>query len=397
MLRHGDYEIWRLRIEQYFQVQDYDLWDVIENGNTFKLVAHTTTNDAGTLTTLIPGHVTTEEKAQKKNDVMARRQPRNQDSRNKNQDSLRRPVNMEDTSSKAMVAIDGADSEVHIDKTYSKTHLKSFETLKTQLDNLRIELNTSEFNLATYKRGLASIEEQLVFYKKNEVIFCEKLVVLNRDISYKDSKISMLKSELEKLKQEKESNQLKIKKFDNASKSLDKLIGSQIPDNSRKGVGFISNNDVPPPHTGLFSPPNINLSYYGLEEFKQPEFESYRPKSCEIQSKNAREDIPNELKESPDAPLVKDRVSDNKYCSAESPVMVEKKTVVPTIAKVEGHPQKVQKDQGYVDGGCSRDMTENMSYLSDFKEFNEGYVTFGGGANGGRITGNGTTIVKNRF
>nr|GEZ60611.1 hypothetical protein [Tanacetum cinerariifolium] len=31
-----------------------------------------------------------------------------------------------------------------------------------------------------------------------------------------------------------------------------------------------------------------------------------------------------------------------------------------------------------------------MSYLSNFKEFNRGYVTFGGGANGGRITGKGT-------
>nr|GEX78032.1 hypothetical protein [Tanacetum cinerariifolium] len=41
-----------------------------------------------------------------------------------------------------------------------------------------------------------------------------------------------------------------------------------------------------------------------------------------------------------------------------------------------GHPQKVQEDQGYVDIGCSRHMTRNMSYLSDFKEFNGGYVTF---------------------
>nr|GFA54579.1 ribonuclease H-like domain-containing protein [Tanacetum cinerariifolium] len=43
-----------------------------ENGNLFKPVAQTSTNDAGTSTTLIPGPVTTEEKAQKKNDVKAR-------------------------------------------------------------------------------------------------------------------------------------------------------------------------------------------------------------------------------------------------------------------------------------------------------------------------------------
>ncbi|GKF42362.1 ribonuclease H-like domain-containing protein [Tanacetum coccineum] len=150
------------------------------------------------------------------------RGPRNQDSSNWNQDSSRRTVNVEETSSKAMVAIDGAgfdwsymaddevpinmalmafsDSEVHIYKTCSKTYLKSFKTLKTQLDDLRIEINKSEFNLATYKRGLASVEVQLFFYKKNEVIFYEQLVVLKRDISYKDSEISMLKSELKKRK-----------------------------------------------------------------------------------------------------------------------------------------------------------------------------------------------------
>nr|GEX14847.1 hypothetical protein [Tanacetum cinerariifolium] len=190
----------------------------------------------------------------------------------------------------------------------AKQEFKNFETLKTQLDDLRIEFNKSNFNLATYKRGLASVEEQLVFYKKSEVIFCEQLVVLKRDISYKDSEISMLKSELEKLKQEKESNQLKIEKFDNAFMSLDKLIGSQIPDQSRKGVGFVCNNVVLPPHTWLFLPPKLDLSNSSLEEFQQHEFEGYGPKT----SKSVSEDISNKVRESPDPPLVKELVSDDK-------------------------------------------------------------------------------------
>ncbi|GKC57241.1 ribonuclease H-like domain-containing protein, partial [Tanacetum coccineum] len=37
-----------------------------------------------------------------------------------------------------------------------------------------------------------------------------------------------------------------------------------------------------------------------------------------------------------------------------------------------GHPQK--QDQGYVNSGCSRHMIRNMSYLSDFKEFDGGYM-----------------------
>nr|GFA27012.1 ribonuclease H-like domain-containing protein [Tanacetum cinerariifolium] len=63
LLKQGDYELWKLRIEQYFQVQDYALWDVIENGNSFKPVPRTTANADNTSTSTIPGPVTTKEKA----------------------------------------------------------------------------------------------------------------------------------------------------------------------------------------------------------------------------------------------------------------------------------------------------------------------------------------------
>ncbi|GJV96237.1 ribonuclease H-like domain-containing protein [Tanacetum coccineum] len=266
------------------------------------------------------------------------RGPRNQDNRNRNQDSSRRTVNVEEISSKAMVAIDGAgfdwsymtdeevptnmalmafsDSEVYNDKTCTNTFLKSFKTLKTQYDNLRIEFNNSEFNLATYKRGLASVEEQLVFYKKNEVMFYDQIAVLKRVTSFKDSEINALKSEIEKLKKEKESNQIKIDKFKNASKSLDKLIGSQISDNSRKGVRFVSYNVVPPPPTGLFAPLTIDLCNSALEEFQQPEFEGYEPKA----SKSVCKDTSNEVKKTPDAPLGEKLVSEK-----------EKQTIFPRI------------------------------------------------------------------
>ncbi|GKE52067.1 hypothetical protein Tco_1487223 [Tanacetum coccineum] len=64
------------------------------------------------------------------------------------------------------------------------------------------------------------------------------------------------------------------------------------------------------------------MSNSGLEEFQQPEFEGYRPKT----SKSIIEDISNEVKESPDALLVKELVLDDK---------LEKKTIFPTIAKIE--------------------------------------------------------------
>ncbi|GJR12305.1 hypothetical protein Tco_0794957 [Tanacetum coccineum] len=56
-------------------------------------------------------------------------------------------------------------------------------------------------------------------------------------------------------------------------------------------------------------------------------------------------------------------------------------------------PNSMKK--GFVDSGCSRHMSGNIAHLSDFKEFDGGYVTFGGGANGGRITGKGTIKTNN--
>nr|GEU36707.1 hypothetical protein [Tanacetum cinerariifolium] len=47
LLKYGSYEMWKLRIGQYFQVQDYALWDVIKNGNSFKPVPQTIANADG--------------------------------------------------------------------------------------------------------------------------------------------------------------------------------------------------------------------------------------------------------------------------------------------------------------------------------------------------------------
>ncbi|GJS03379.1 hypothetical protein Tco_0319887 [Tanacetum coccineum] len=120
--------------------------------------------------------------------------------------------------------------------------------------------------------------------------------------------------------------------------------------------------------------------------YSEPKFEGYGPKT----SKSVSEDISNEIMKSPDTLLVEELVSDDK---------LKKKIVFPTIFKIEfvrpqqqqksvrkpGHPQK--EDQGYVNSVCLRHITGNMSYLSDFKEFDGGFVTFGGGAKRGRITG----------
>ncbi|GJZ93677.1 ribonuclease H-like domain-containing protein [Tanacetum coccineum] len=60
-----------IRIKQYFQVQDYALWEVIENDNSWVYVPQTS-QENGTSVTKMSVLVTAEEKTNKKNDVKAR-------------------------------------------------------------------------------------------------------------------------------------------------------------------------------------------------------------------------------------------------------------------------------------------------------------------------------------
>ncbi|GKC90990.1 putative ribonuclease H-like domain-containing protein [Tanacetum coccineum] len=60
-----------------------------------------------------------------------------------------------------------------------------------------------------------------------------------------------------------------------------------------------------------------------------------------------------------------------------------------------GNPQMDLQDQGVIDSGCSRHMTGNMSYLTDYEEIDGGYVAFRGNPKGGKITGKCTIKTGN--
>nr|GFC10073.1 hypothetical protein [Tanacetum cinerariifolium] len=62
----------------------------------------------------------------------------------------------------------------------------------------------------------------------------------------------------------------------------------------------------------------------------------------------------------------------------------------PDTTPIVGNPQNNIDDKGYWDSGCSRYMTGNISYLSEFEPYDGGYVSFGHG--GENITGKG--IIK---
>nr|GEW80180.1 copia protein [Tanacetum cinerariifolium] len=72
-----------------------------------------------------------------------------------------------------------------------------------------------------------------------------------------------------------------------------------------------------------------------------------------------------------------------------SPRDNKKKETTRRTVPAEGNPHQALKDKGVIDSGCSRHITGNISFLSDFEENNRGYVAFGGNPKGGKISGKG--------
>ncbi|GJR53095.1 copia protein [Tanacetum coccineum] len=203
-----------------------------------------------------------------------------------------------------------------------------------------------------------------------------------------------------------------------------------------------------------FMPHKPDLSFSGLEEFmnehivsehtvKKPVVETNEAKACADKSKVVRKNF--------GPPLIEDWISDSED-EAESKPKIEKKTVKPSFAKIGckikkqvntarskvvlnivkgnqvnvvkasacwvwkpktkvidhvskhnsasiilkkfdyGNPHQDFQEKGVIDSGCSRHMTGNVSYLTNFEEINRGYVAFGGNPKGGKITGRSTLI-----
>nr|GEV43197.1 copia protein [Tanacetum cinerariifolium] len=272
-----------------------------------------------------------------------------------NKESTKRNVPVKTTNSSALVSGDGlggydwsdqvedgpnyalmaystlsSNSEVSTDSNCTKTCFKTVETLKSQNEKLLEDLKKYKLMVLGYKAGLKLVEERLKFFKTNESIYSEDIKKLKFEIHCNDITIRELRKKLETIQREKDGIQLTIEKLKNASKSLKKLIDSQIVDNCKKGLGC---NDVLPPYT--------------------------------VKMKVVKNDN--------GAPIIEYWKSNDEDESVPQP-KIEKKTVKPSVAK--GNPQIDLQEKRVIDSGCSRHMTWNMSYLTDYKEIDGGYVTF---------------------
>ncbi|GKD36861.1 hypothetical protein Tco_1257068 [Tanacetum coccineum] len=60
-----------------------------------------------------------------------------------------------------------------------------------------------------------------------------------------------------------------------------------------------------------------------------------------------------------------------------------------SLTFVQGNSQQALKYKGIFDSGCSRHMTRNKDFLTDYQDIDGGFVAFSQSARGGKITGKG--------
>nr|GEV06839.1 zf-CCHC domain-containing protein/UBN2 domain-containing protein [Tanacetum cinerariifolium] len=296
----------------------------------------------------------------------------------------------------------GSDNEVaHCSKAYSK----AYATLQTHYENLTVEYRKSQLNVIPYKIGLESVEARLVVHQQNETVFEEDIKLLKLDVMLRDNTLAKLRKKFEKAKKEKNDLKLTLEKFQNSSKNLSKLLESQVSD--KTGLGFYSQvfncqvsdskelhsqesdtrvaekqeNDkykigegyhvVPPLYTRNFLPPKPDLVFTDDTNASESvanviNVELSKHNSSKDKSKTHRHD----------APIIEDWISE---FEDETEIESVPKQREPSFVKSteHGNPQQALQDKCVIDSGCSRHMTGNISFLSEFEEIDGGYVAFG--------------------
>nr|GEU42689.1 ribonuclease H-like domain-containing protein [Tanacetum cinerariifolium] len=262
--------------------------------------------------------------------------------------------------------------------------------------------------------GLESIEARLLVYQQNESVFEEDIKLLKLEVQLRDNALVVLRQKFKKADQERADLKLKLEKFQTSSKNLSQLLASQTNDKTRLGYNtqvftssmfdcdemFTSETDDGLPASPIYdrmtlpNPQRHVVPTAVLTKSKLVPITAARPVTAVVSKPYVTR--PRQAKTVVTKPYSPPRRHINRSPSPKASNFPLKVTAVkaPKVNVVQGNwgnPHHALKDKGVIDSGCSRHMTRNMSYLSDFEEINGGYVAFGGNPKGGKITGKGKT------
>nr|GEX22322.1 hypothetical protein [Tanacetum cinerariifolium] len=237
------------------------------------------------------------------------------------------------------------------------------------------------------------------------------------------------------VKKEKEGLNNKLTGFESASKDLDNLLGSQRSDKNKEGLpefvdDTVTNYSRPTPsidaskcNTSDLQSSNFSVSEHGESSEKgktwpknnyahknvtpkavllkpgttpivvsRPNMNVAQPKMtsfAKIVHSNVKRafQVKSTVRTQPRVPRVS--IVTKKFPTVDLKFPTAKSTFTADLGNkgkvVKDNSQNNIDDKGYWDSGCSRHMTGNISYLSEYEPYDGGYVSFGQG--GGKITG----------
>nr|GEU35518.1 hypothetical protein [Tanacetum cinerariifolium] len=326
-----------------------------------------------------------------------------------------------------------------VEASCSKSCSKAYAQLHSQYDKLTADFCKSQFDVISYQTGLESVEARLLVYKQNESFFKEDIKMLKLEVQLRDNALVTLRQKLEKVEQERNDLKLKFHPSDRYHVVPPPYTGTFMP--PKPDLVFITASTAVETDHSAF---NVQLSH---TQPKQDLSHINRPTTPIIEDWHVETAIPAATsKPTSPKPTSNGKRRNRKACFVCKSLnnlikdcdYHEKKmtqpaarnhahrvsTVVPKIKVTRpkqvqsivtkpkspskrhithspspktsnlpprvtaikasvSNPQHALNDKGVIDSGCSRHMTGNISYLSDFEELNGGYVAFGGNPKGG--------------
>nr|GEY27409.1 putative ribonuclease H-like domain-containing protein [Tanacetum cinerariifolium] len=206
ILNPNEFDLWKIRIEQYFLMTDYSLWEVILN------------RDSPVLTIVVEGviqpvaHTSIEQKLARRNELKARGTllmalP----------DKHQLKFNSHKDAKTLMEAIDkrfrGNTETKKVQKTLLKQQFENFTgtydwsyQAKEEPTNFALMAFTSfsSNSSSDNETGLESVEDRLLVYKQNESVLEEKIKLLNIEVQLKDTALTTLRQKLDTTKKERD-------------------------------------------------------------------------------------------------------------------------------------------------------------------------------------------------
>nr|GEW39056.1 ribonuclease H-like domain-containing protein [Tanacetum cinerariifolium] len=481
ILNPNEFDLWSMRIEQYFLMTDYSLWEVILNGDSLA----PTRVVKGVLQPVAP--ITAEQKLARKNELKAhgtllmvfpdkqqlkfnshkdakilmesieKRFGGNIEPKKVQKTLLKQQYeNFIGTSSESLdqihdrlqklvsqLEIHGTDLEEHsLDDLFNSLKIYEAEVKHSSSTVIYSFFASQSFSPHLDNEDLKQIDSDEL--EEMKLKWWSVITSTRRDILQSSVGLPMIQEGMELLSyREEEPANYALMAFLSSSSSSDNEVlscskecdeswpPSSLYDRFQPSDGY---HDVPPPYTRTFMPPKPDLVFNTAPTVVETDHSAFNHAETSIPAATPKTTSPkptsngkrrnrkacfvckslNHLIKDCDyhekqmvpptarnhthmrnhkhyAPMIHQKSQKHMVPAA---VLTQSKPISITVVrpvstdvpKIKGNPQHALQDKGVIDGRCSRHMTGNMSYLSDFEELNGGYVDFGGNLKGGKIS-----------